>query len=288
MPHKTGIRLIGVAQNPANGFPARLLAGQGLPERFDQQSAQGSSPQDSAKAGGGRQPPGRVSRQRRSPVPASVPAFNVGVFLSANTQQDSFKRSAYSLGQNLAQKGIGVVFGAGSSGMMGELARGALDHGGYLRGSNISRIARIEGLPHGLQEYWGEESGINDIYQRLSVMVAHSDAFILLPGGAGTLQELLALLLLLRDNDNPLMRLRVDQDRPKKIVLVNQRLDGSGRGFYDPIIDLIQLFGYGVDKDFHVVADEIEAINQLQDSHDTVGRAAAGNQPTSGIGWGNV
>ena len=80
-----------------------------------------------------------------------------------------------------------------------------MDHGGYLRGSNISRIAQIEGLPHGLQEYWGEESGITDIYQRLSVMVAHSDAFILLPGGAGTLQELLALLLLLRDQENPLM-----------------------------------------------------------------------------------
>ena len=137
-----------------------------------------------------------------------MPSFHVGVFCSANTRQDSFKRSAYNLGQNLAQKGIGVVFGAGSSGMMGELARGALGHGGYLRGANISRIAQIEGLPHGLQEYWGEESGIIDIYQRLSVMVANSDAFILLPGGAGTLQELLALLLLLRDKENPLMRQR--------------------------------------------------------------------------------
>ena len=119
-------------------------------------------------------------------------------------------------------------------------------------------------------------------------MVAHSDAFILLPGGAGTLQELLALLLLLRDQKNPLMRNRVHRDRPKKIVLVNQRLDGSGRGFYDPIIDLIQLFGYRVDEDFHVVADEIEAINQLQDSRDMVGMAGGGRQRPSSIGWANV
>ena len=163
-----------------------------------------------------------------------------------------------------------------------------MDHGGYLRGSNISRIAQIEGLPHGLQEYWGEESGITDIYQRLSVMVAHSDAFILLPGGAGTLQELLALLLLLRDQENPLMRQRVHRDRPKKIVLVNQRLDGSGRGLYDPIIDLIQLFGYDVDEDFHVVDDELEAINQLQASHDMASRRVGGRQRPSGKGWSHV
>ncbi len=266
----------------------KALAGQDSPEGFDRQSAQGSSAQGFGEAGDGRQLPNRVSGRRRSPVPAFLPAFNVGVFCSANTRQDSFKRIAYSLGQNLGQKGIGLVFGAGSSGMMGELARGALDHGGYLRGANISRIARVEGLPQGLHEYWGEESGIYDIYQRLSVMVAHSDAFILLPGGAGTLQELLALLLLLRDRENPLMRHRVHPDRPKKIVLVNQRLDGTGRGFYDPIIDLIQLFGYKVDEDFHVVADEIEAINRLQDSSDMVGSAAGAEQRPSGIGWANV
>ena len=268
----------------------KALSGQGSPERFAQESPQGSGAQSSKEAGAGRQSPNQVARKRASPVSTlgTIPEFHVGVFCSASNRQDSFQRTAYNLGQKLGQKGIGLVFGAGSSGMMGELARGALDHGGYLRGANISRIARIEGLPQGLQEYWGEKSGIKDIYQRLSVMVAHSDAFILLPGGAGTLQELLALLLLLRDQKNPLMRNRVHRDRPKKIVLVNQRLDGSGRGFYDPIIDLIQLFGYRVDEDFHVVADEIEAINQLQDSRDMVGMAGGGRQRPSSIGWANV
>ena len=278
-------RLFTVLDSVEEVAPAiKALAGQGSPEGFDQQSGRGSSAPGFGETGAGRQPPNQVSGQWRS----ALPVFNVGVFCSANTRQDFFKRSAYSLGQKMGQKGIGLVFGAGSSGMMGELARGALDHGGYIRGANISRIARVEGLPHGLHEYWGEESGINDIYQRLSVMVANSDAFILLPGGAGTLQELLALLLLLRDQENPLMRHRVHRDRPKKIVLVNQRLDGSGRGFYDPIIDLIQLFGYRVDEDFHVVADEIEAINQVQDCSDVVGTVAGAGQRPSGIGWANV
>ena len=268
----------------------KALAGQASLEGYSQQSAQGSSAQSSEEANHGRQLPNQFSHQRPSPVPTfnAIPAFHVGVFCSANNRQDPFKRIAYNLGRKLGQRGIGVVFGAGSSGMMGELARGALDHGGYLRGANISRIAQIEGLPLGLHEYWGEEGGITDIYQRLAVMVAHSDAFILLPGGAGTLQELLALLLLLRDNENPLMRHRVHRDRSKKIILVNQRLDGTGRGFYDPIIDLIQLYGYRVDEDFNVVADEIEAINQLEYSRDRIGSAVGARQRPSGIGWANV
>ena len=195
-------------------------------EESDQQSAQCSK-----EANVGRRLSNQVSRPGRSPVPAIVPAFHVGVFCSANTRQESYKRSAYNLGQNLGQRGIGVVFGAGSSGMMGELARGALDHGGYLRGSNIKRIARIEGLPHGLHEYWGEESGITDIYQRLSVMVAHSDAFILLPGGAGTLQELLALLLLLRDKENPLMRHRAIGTGTRRSFWSTSGWTGLGMGF---------------------------------------------------------
>ena len=274
----------------------RDLAGReisGWPEDIGQQAAPGYDSQSYGAqgyeaAGTGQQLPHQAARQRHS----NLPAFNVGVFCSANTRQVAFKRIAYNLGQNLAQEGMGVVFGAGSSGMMGELARGALDHGGYLRGANISRIARIEGLPQGLHEYWGEESGIKDIYQRLSVMVANSDAFILLPGGAGTLQELLALLLLLRDTENPLMRHRVHRDRSKKIVLVNQRLDGSGKGFYDPIIDMIQLFGYGAGEDFIVVSDEKEAITQLQDIRGPVGRVGGWTvgeiQRPSEIGWANV
>ena len=139
----------------------KALSGQGSPERFAQQRAQSSK-----ETGAGRQSPNQVTRKKASPVSTlgAIPEFHVGVFCSASNRQDSFQRTAYNLGQKLGQKGIGLVFGAGSSGMMGELARGALDHGGYLRGANISRIARIEGLPQGLQEYWGEKSGIKDIY----------------------------------------------------------------------------------------------------------------------------
>ena len=266
----------------------KTLAGKeigGLLNGFAEQAASVSSEDCSDN-----QQSNQVARQNHGSGPghSTMPAFHVGVFCSASTREPSFKRSAYILGQNLARKGMGVVFGAGSSGMMGELARGSLDQGGYLRGANISRIAQVEGLPPGLQDYWEEGSGITDIYQRLLVMVAHSDAFILMPGGAGTLQELLALLLLLRDNENPLMRHRRHKSLPKRIVLVNQRSSGSGRGFYDPVIDLIQLFGYKVDEDFQVVNDETEAVNELQTHPVSKGWAIDARQRPSETGWANV
>ncbi len=148
-------RLFTILDSVEEVAPAiKALAGQNSPEGFDQQSGRGSSAPEFGEAAAGSQPPNQVTRQWRS----ALPAFHVGVFCSANTRQDFFKRSAYSLGQNLGQRGIGLVFGAGSSGMMGELARGALDHGGYIRGANISRIARVEGLPQGLHEYWGRRA----------------------------------------------------------------------------------------------------------------------------------
>ena len=282
-------RLFSVLDSVAKVAPTiKTLAGQavgGVLDGFAEQAGEDSESGDGSKSFSP-----QISRPKDVGAPAFpvLPAFHVGVFCSASTSQDSFKRSGYILGRGLAKRGMGLVFGAGSSGMMGELARGSLEHGGYIRGANISRIARIEGLPAGLHTYWGEESGVSDIYQRLLVMVAHSDAFILLPGGAGTLQELLALLLLLRDKKSPLMRHRVLGDQPKRIVLVNQRLNGSGRGFYDPIIDLIQLFGYRADEDFYVVADEMAAINQVQAGRSMVGGAIGGGQRPSEIGWADV
>lgn len=193
-----------------------------------------------------------------------IPKYNVGVFCSASTNNGRYKAVSYNLGRSLAQGGHGVVFGAGTTGMMGEIMRGVLEHGGYARGSNVNRIAKIEGVPFGLARYWGAQEGINDIYQRVAVMVEHSDAFLVLPGGAGTLQELLVLLLLLREYDSPLMRTKSNPKRNKGVVIVNTPMEGSDQGFYQLIIDLVLAFGYQRGQEFHVVENEFEAIRVLQ------------------------
>jgi uncharacterized protein (TIGR00730 family) len=207
------------------------------------------------------------------------PEFNVGVFCSASTTDKSYKRMAYSLGRLLATNSYGAVFGAGNTGMMGELMQGALDYGGYVRGANIWRIANIEGIPNGLAHYWGNEEGVDDIYKRVAVMVEHSDAFIILPGGAGTLQELLALLLLLREQGNPLMIYKGAPTQFKDIVLVNSLLEGANKGFFDPIIKLIEVFDYQEGRDFHVAKDEAEAMDQL---HALQKPQLGENQPSTG------
>jgi uncharacterized protein (TIGR00730 family) len=211
------------------------------------------------------------------------PEFNVGVFCSASTTYHPYKRMAYSLGRLLAINGYGAVFGAGNTGMMGELMHGAHDHGGYVRGANIWRIANIEGIPNGLGHYWGNEEGIDDIYKRVAVMVEHSDAFIILPGGAGTLQELLALLLLLREQGNPLMIYKGAPTRFKDIILVSSPLEGTSGGFFDSIIQLIEVFGYQEGREFHVVNDEAEAMEKLHAlQKDREQETTIGNWSTNG------
>ena len=194
----------------------------------------------------------------------SLPEFNVGVFCSASSQNQRYQGMARELGCLLARRGDGIVFGAGSTGMMGELMRGAVEHGGFVRGANIERIARVEGIPAGLNWFWGEDTGIDDIYKRLAVMVDQSDAFVILPGGAGTLQELLALLLLLREEGNPLMLRRNGVTRFKEIVVVSAALDEGAAGFYHCAVEMIKAFGYQEGRDFHLVSDAKQAVKKLE------------------------
>jgi predicted Rossmann-fold nucleotide-binding protein len=107
-------------------------------------------------------------------------------------------------------------------------------------------------------------SAITGETKKALVMVEHSDAFIILPGGAGTLQELLALFLLLREQGNPLMIYKGAPNQFKNIILVNSPLEGTRMGFYDSIIKLIEAFDYQEGKEFHVVKDEAEAMEKLQ------------------------
>ena len=93
---------------------------------------------------------------------------------------------------------------------MGSVVRGSVEAGGWTAGSNVPHIIEIEGLPKGLSSFWLRP----DIYTRMEVMIERSDAFIIFPGGAGTVQELLALLIF-KQSSNPLMA-----DKP--IILFNR------------------------------------------------------------------
>lgn len=151
---------------------------------------------------------------------------NACVFCSASLQDPGYVADGEELGRLLALNRIGCVSGAGGSGIMGAVVRGAVQAEGWTGGSNVPHIIEQEGLPDGLSSFWPRP----DIYTRMEVMIENSDAFVIFPGGAGTLQELFALLIF-KQQGNPLMA-------GKPIVIFN-REDSPGIRFWNPLIDLL-------------------------------------------------
>ncbi len=160
-----------------------------------------------------------------------MPHFNVCVFCSASIQDAGFLEQGYKLGQQLAMQGWGCVSGAGSTGIMGQVVAGSVSKAGWCGGSNVPHIIEMEGLPEGLVSFWPRP----DIYTRMEVMIEHSDAFVIMPGGMGTLQEVLALVLLKQAGD-PMMQ-------GKPIYIWNMAKEGKGH-FWQPLIGLLTAHGF--------------------------------------------
>jgi uncharacterized protein (TIGR00730 family) len=160
-----------------------------------------------------------------TPVPEDY-IGNACVFCSASLEDRHYLEDGEALGRILAENKIGCISGAGRSGIMGAVVKGSVKAGGWTAGSNVPHIIQLEGLPDGLSSLWLRP----DIYTRMQVMIENSDAFIIFPGGAGTVQELLALMIF-KHQKNPLME-------GKPVVIFN-REHHTGRRFWDPLIDLL-------------------------------------------------
>ncbi|WP_279583158.1 LOG family protein [Fodinicola feengrottensis] len=94
--------------------------------------------------------------------------------------------AARDLGRQLAERGIGVVYGGASVGTMGQVADAALAAGGTVIGVIPNNLFGQELTHQGLTEL----HFVEDMHQRKAKMAALADGFIALPGGAGTLEEL--------------------------------------------------------------------------------------------------
>ena len=97
---------------------------------------------------------------------------------------------ARQLGGLLAERGIGLVYGGGRLGMMGELARAALQHGGEVIGVIPKFLADKEVAFTGITEL----RVVDSMHARKAAMAELADAFIALPGGLGTLEEFFEVL----------------------------------------------------------------------------------------------
>ncbi len=137
---------------------------------------------------------------------------------SSRTAHPEYRDAARRLGATLAERGFGVVYGGGGAGSMGALADGALGKGGRVVGVLPRFMADLEWGHKGLTEL----ELVEDMRTRKHLMLTSSHAAVALPGGSGTLEELLEAITLKR------LGLYLNP-----IVLVNTR------AFFDPLIELL-------------------------------------------------
>ncbi len=155
-----------------------------------------------------------------------------------------YAEAARTLGRSLAEHGIGLVYGGGSLGLMGEVARATLAHGGSVTGIIPAFLSDREQPLKAANEI----IVTNDMHERKRLMFERSDAFVALPGGIGTLEELVEQLTWsqLGRHDKPIVVANID-------------------GFWTPFLDLLAhmktdaFIRPGLDVSFNVVerADRI-------------------------------
>jgi uncharacterized protein (TIGR00730 family) len=101
-----------------------------------------------------------------------------------------FLASATALGQALAQRGLTLVYGGASVGLMGAVADAALSGGGRVVGVLPAALQQREIGHKGLHEL----HVVNSMHERKALMAQRADAFIALPGGFGTFEELFEIV----------------------------------------------------------------------------------------------
>ena len=119
----------------------------------------------------------------------------IAVFGAANDAIDeAYRAAAHQAGGLIARAGLHLVFGAGSTGLMGEVARGARAGGAKVFGMVPAHL----NTPEVIDQQCDELLVTADLRERMTAMERRSDGFLVLPGGLGTLYEALEILVLLQ------------------------------------------------------------------------------------------
>jgi uncharacterized protein (TIGR00730 family) len=141
------------------------------------------------------------------------------VYCGSNTGTDpAFVKTAQDFGRILAESGIRLVYGGGSIGLMGAIASSVIEHGGHVTGV-IPEFLTVAERPQRLAQ---ELIVTRDMHERKRTMFERADAFVALPGGLGTLEELVEQMTW------------AQLGRHKKPILV-----ANVNGFWDPLLALI-------------------------------------------------
>jgi uncharacterized protein (TIGR00730 family) len=130
----------------------------------------------------------------------------------------AFVKAARDFGKILAESGVRLVYGGGSIGLMGAVASAVIEHGGAATGI-IPEFLTAKERPRRLAQ---EQIVTHDMHERKRTMFDRADAFVALPGGLGTLEELIEQMTW------------AQLGRHKKPILI-----ANINGFWDPLLVLI-------------------------------------------------
>jgi len=167
---------------------------------------------------------------------------------SSNAIADTYPPVAEHLGRDIARRGHTLVYGGGAVGLMGVLAHAAHEAGGEVVGVIPSKLQDREGIAYDADELIVTET----MRERKGLMYDRADAFVMLPGGYGTLEEFMEVLTLkqLGYHECPIVILNVD-------------------GFFDPLLSFFEELREGrfareaVTDLAHVVASPEAALDRF-------------------------
>jgi hypothetical protein len=140
---------------------------------------------------------------------------------------EAYVREANTLGGAIAASGRELVYGGGGCGLMGEVARTVRAGGGRVIGIITERLRALEQM----DEDNHENIVVETMRERKKLMEARGDAFVILPGGVGTLEEFFEILV---------GRLLGEHDKPIVVVNSNDPDDERAQGgrYYDPLLGM--------------------------------------------------
>ncbi|KAL5764044.1 hypothetical protein ACOSP7_016391 [Xanthoceras sorbifolium] len=148
---------------------------------------------------------------------------------SSPGKKSSYKDAAIELGKELVARNIDLVYGGGSVGLMGLISQSVYDGGRHVIGVIPKTL-----MPREITgETVGEVKPVADMHQRKAEMARQSDAFIALPGGYGTLEELLEVITWaqLGIHDKPVGLLNVDGYYNSLLSFIDKAVE---EGFISP------------------------------------------------------
>src|SRR5215218_1918552 len=177
-------------------------------------------------------------------APAMTSVKTICVYCGSGPGADpAFLAAARTLGRLMAEQGINLVYGGGNVGLMGTVARSVLDHGGHVTGIIPDFLKNREKMLDDVQE----TIVVSDMHTRKRLMFERADAFVALPGGIGTLEELVEQMTWaqLGRHTKPILLLSINDFWKPLLVLIAHMRE---LGFIRPGLELNYLVAERVEE----------------------------------------